>query len=76
MEIGALWLKKSTDGKPYFSGTIEFPGTSIPVVIFKNTEKKEEKHPDYKIIWSKPKQGGGTPAAGVQNTFNDDGVPF
>lgn len=53
--IGALWEKKSGKGT-WFSGSIETNGEKIQIVVFKNDYKKEEKHPDYKIFVSKPKE--------------------
>lgn len=44
-KIGALWLKDGQNGK-YMSGTIEGIGH---VKVFKNTYKKEDKHPDYTV---------------------------
>ena len=52
--IGALWLKESEKGK-YMSGIIEIEGQKIPIVVFKNSYKKEDKHPDYVILKSKTK---------------------
>jgi uncharacterized protein (DUF736 family) len=83
-EIGALWLRKSKDGNTtYLSGVIN----GIPVIVFKNGFKKEDKHPDYRVYKSEPKS---TPAATTDNkrkfaaTDNkrksaadkDDDIPF
>ena len=70
--IGALWLNKSAKGVSYFSGVVEIDGKKTSVVIFKNTFKEEDKHPDYKIYESKPKES--KPAA-KQESFSDD-IPF
>jgi uncharacterized protein (DUF736 family) len=56
-EIGALWLKTSAKGIPYMSGIIN----KQSVVIFKNKDKKADKHPDYKVLLSKPREAKGEP---------------
>lgn len=54
-DIGALWLKTSKDGsKKYMSGTVTVNGVKINIVVFKNNNKKEDRHPDYNILQSKP----------------------
>lgn len=52
--IGALWEKQSKKGT-WFGGQIELKGVKIPIVVFKNDYKKEEKHPDWKIFISQPR---------------------
>jgi uncharacterized protein (DUF736 family) len=69
-ELGALWLKEGKNGT-YMSGKLTTPGgEEVQVVVFKNNYKKEEKHPDYRILKSKPKEAGGG-----KEGFKDD-VPF
>ena len=70
MNIGALWLKEK-DGKKYFSGQIEFPGTKLNFAVFKNEKKDKPSQPDYKIVWSPPKNGDSKPAS-----YNEDETPF
>lgn len=53
--IGALWLKDGKKGK-FFSGSIELEGIKTQIVVFKNTKKTKENHPDYNILLSKPRQ--------------------
>lgn len=53
--IGALWEKEGKAGK-YMSGQIEIGGNKINIVVFKNTNKKKENHPDWNILISKPKE--------------------
>ena len=73
MQIGALWLKKTKDGKSYFSGVVEYPGVNLHVAIFKNEKKEKESQPDYQIIWSPPKDAK-LPAQ--EHGVDDDGIPF
>ena len=61
--IGALWVKESGKCGKYMTGQIDIEpasemseGNIIKLVVFKNTYKKEDKHPDYRIFISQPKQ--------------------
>jgi uncharacterized protein (DUF736 family) len=49
-ELGALWEKSSSRG-PYMTGTIN----GVKVVVFKNDRKSSEKHPDWRVLKSKPR---------------------
>ena len=58
-ELGVLWSKKAKNtGDEYLSGVINLknvPGFSdvdVPVIIFSNKSKKEERHPDLRIYLS------------------------
>lgn len=53
--IGCLWEKEGKAGK-YMSGNIEVGGNKINIVVFKNTHKKSDKHPDWNILISKPRE--------------------
>ena len=68
--IGALWLNESKDGKKYFSGIVTIGGDTHKIVVFKNNYKEEDKHPDYKIYPSKPRDGESS-----SSKFEDD-APF
>lgn len=52
--IGALWAKESERGA-YFTGEIEIDGVKTKIVAFQNSFKTEDKHPDWRILRSKPK---------------------
>ena len=54
-KIGALWLKQNKNGKKYLSGVLEMNGEKVKIVVFKNTYKKDDKHPDYIIKRSESK---------------------
>ena len=53
-QLGALWNKESSKGQ-YMSGHITINEETINIVCFKNGYKKEDKHPDWIILKSKPK---------------------
>jgi len=55
-DIGALWLRMSKNGAEYMSGAIEIDGVKHQIVAFKNNYKKSEKHPDYRIFLSTPRE--------------------
>jgi uncharacterized protein (DUF736 family) len=54
--IGALWKRTSKKGVQYFSGTLQMGNKPIQIVVFENGNKKEAKHPDYKILVSTPRE--------------------
>lgn len=51
-EIGALWTRVSKNNTTYLTGKID----GKDVVIFKNRDKKTDKHPDYRVLLSKPRE--------------------
>lgn len=84
-KIGALWLKQSSKGTKYFSGTLTAPSAEkSQIVIFKVKEKKSEKSPDYEIFLSEPREKRTDEAAAkVENQFSgapqntdDSDIPF
>ncbi len=54
-EIGVLWVKNSPKGQ-YMTGSIEVNGEKIALVCFLNSNKKEAKHPDWRIMKAKPRE--------------------
>lgn len=50
-ELGALWIKSGAKGE-YMTGTI----SGVKVVVFKNTNKREDKHPDWRVLKSQPRE--------------------
>jgi uncharacterized protein (DUF736 family) len=53
-ELGALWVKQSAKGE-YMTGTIN----GVKVVVFRNSKKSEEKHPDWRVLKSQPREAKG-----------------
>lgn len=56
-ELGALWSKKSNGGAEFMTGTIN----GVKVVVFKNRNKTEDKHPDWHVLKAKPREEGAEP---------------
>lgn len=50
-ELGALWIKSGPKGD-YMTGTIN----GVKVVVFKNKNKREDKHPDWRVLKSVPRE--------------------
>jgi uncharacterized protein (DUF736 family) len=53
--IGALWLRKSSNGIQYMSGVLNDLAGDIQIAIFKNDRKEKENQPDYRIVLSEKK---------------------
>ena len=47
--LGALWKRQTSAGELYLSGQIDLDGKKTNIIVFKNSYKKEDKHPDYRI---------------------------
>ena len=73
-DAGALWLNVSKTGTKHMSGSVEIDGVKTKIVVFKNNYKEEEKHPDYKIYLSQPREGA-LAREEKAHEFKDD-VPF
>jgi hypothetical protein len=76
-DLGALWIKSSTKGQ-YMTGTIKINGETTNIVCFLNSNKKEAKHPDWKILKSVPKSDNqpenALPVA--DDELNPNDIPF
>ena len=48
--IGGLWNSTSGKGTKFMNGSITLKGETTKIVIFKNSQKKQAKHPDYTIM--------------------------
>jgi uncharacterized protein (DUF736 family) len=55
-EIGAMWEKTSGRG-PYMTGTIN----GERVVMFKQTDKTNDKAPDWRVLKAKPREAVSQP---------------
>jgi uncharacterized protein (DUF736 family) len=64
--IGALWVKEYTkdgEAKKMLSGTIDLGAMGeVDIAIFPNENKKEPKHPDYRIVLGNSNGKGETKA--------------
>lgn len=65
-KIGALWIKELRDGRRIMTGMLEMGEVKTKIVIFRTTEKKTERSPDFTIYIDNyvPPQGDGGGAAG------------
>lgn len=79
--IGALWLGRTKTGAGMMSGRIELFDGSIRILVFKNSYKEDEKHPDY-IIYEpetvEEQRNRETQASGKgkANYSSADDIPF
>ena len=49
-QVGVLWKNTSKDKKEYFSGKLDLGASGQSrIMIFPNTNKKEDNHPDFRI---------------------------
>jgi len=65
-QIGALWVKEYTkdgEAKKMLSGTLDLGIMGeVDIAIFPNDQKKEPKHPDYRIVLGNSNGKGETKA--------------
>jgi hypothetical protein len=86
IEIGGLYKKQSKDGKTFLTGRVsrkldveqvvtllKAEGTGL--LMFSNSYKTTDKHPDYKLYISAPRQQA-QPQAPVLNEMREEDVPF
>lgn len=64
-KIGALWQRKSQDGKTFLSGVLQDLGGDIQIAVFRNDRKEADNQPDFNIVLSEPKEKR-------EKTDNDD----
>ena len=71
-ELGALWIRSGAKGT-YMTGTLTIDGVAIQVVCFTNQNKKDAKHPDWRILRSKPRE---QEENNVNEAINHEDVPW
>ncbi len=77
-ELGALW-KKSNDKGEFFTGAVTLDGVKIDIVVFPNGYKREERHPDFRILKAKGERRPqpAAPTSGARTVEpDDDRIPF
>ncbi len=59
--IGALWVRKTKEGKTYLSGILETLAGDVGIVAFQNDKKTKDNQPDYNLCISgdREEEGGG-----------------
>lgn len=80
-ELGALW-KKSNERGEYFTGSVTVDNVKLDVVVFPNGYKREERHPDFRILKARkgerrpdrPQTQPAKPSPSAQD--DDDRIPF
>lgn len=82
LELGALWKKESQKGEKYLTGLINLksvggPDKEVNLIIFSNKQKQKETHPDLRIYFSEPRNGGAakTNAASAPKTAKTKAAP-
>lgn len=75
-KIGALWVRKSKDGKVYMSGIIQDLRGDIRIAVFKNDRKEKENHPDYTIVLSDDKSIEKNRKVAEALPESGEGLPF
>lgn len=55
-KIGALWSRKTEEGREFFTGVISDLRGDIQIVVFQNDKKQSDNQPDYDILLSEPKE--------------------
>ena len=73
LNVTGLWMNKTKSGETYMSGSLG----NVNVLIFKNKNKKTEKHPDYTLMFG-PKQKRKAPTTDPYSPAPeaDSEVPF
>lgn len=54
-KVGAVWVRKTAKGDQLLSIQVELDGKKYDLVGFKNSFKKEDKHPSYLLYPSREK---------------------
>ena len=54
--VGGVWVRTSQGGKDFLGIQVTIDGVKHNLIAFRNGFKKEDKHPDYQIYVSRPRQ--------------------
>lgn len=75
--LGALWVKNGAKGQ-YMTGNIEIDGVKTNIVCFLNSNKKEAKHPDWRILRSVPQgtEQQNNPLPQREDEVRPEDIPF
>jgi hypothetical protein len=72
-DIGAMWIRQSSKGLEYMTGSVTIEGKLHEVVAFRNDKGGNEKRPDWKIYPATPRDA----SAGIRKATNGEtDVPF
>ena len=55
-KIGALWKRKTQDGKVFLSGVLQDITGDIQIAVFANDRKEKDNQPDFNIVRSEQKE--------------------
>jgi hypothetical protein len=69
-KFGALWKGKPTS-KAVLTGKLD---DGRKILVFKNEDKKSDKHPDYRLVVDDGLDAG--PKPGHREPISDDDTPF
>ena len=70
-ELGALWLKVTSAGDDYMTGSVTIDGVETRVVCWQNTKGKSDKAPAWRIMRSLTKQ-----ERDAQRVADEEATPF
>jgi uncharacterized protein (DUF736 family) len=79
-KIGALWIRKTQEGKSFLSGVLNDLSGDIQIAVFRNDRKEKDNQPDYNIVRSEQKEQSKQTAndgfldEGTADTVQDDGI--
>lgn len=54
--IGGIWVNEKEGKGKWLNIQVDIEGQKYKLIAFKNRYKEGEKHPDYKIFFSRPKK--------------------
>jgi hypothetical protein len=72
MQVTGLWINEGKRGK-YMSGSLS---PKIKILIFKVTDKKNDKGPDYLMYFAQSEKKHDSDGGGYTRPPDDEGSPF